>query len=222
MYTGPNIITDGLVLALDAANNRSYPQTGTTWKDLSGNGNDGTLVNGPTFDSGNLGSIQFDGVNEHIFMPSLNNLSIWDNNFTGMFWILWTGGVISGIFGISLNNGNFHFEIRSGGLIRLRHAGMSDIQLSGLVNQNEWTLMSFTRSDNIYKVYKNTAESGTRTQDPGTITEISEGPFIGESHFPIGSRPFSGKISQSLIYNRALTADEVLQNFNATKSRYGL
>ena len=59
MYTGPNIITDGLVLALDAASPRSYPGTGTTWYDVSGYGNNGTLTNGPTFDSGNGGSIVF-------------------------------------------------------------------------------------------------------------------------------------------------------------------
>ena len=66
MFTGPNIITDGLVLALDAANSRSYPGTGTTWSDLSGNGNSGTLTNGPTFNSGNGGSIVFDGVDDNI------------------------------------------------------------------------------------------------------------------------------------------------------------
>lgn len=61
---GPNIIQNGLVFALDAANKKSYPGSGTTWKDLSGNGNDGTLTNGPTFDSGNGGSIVLDGTND--------------------------------------------------------------------------------------------------------------------------------------------------------------
>jgi hypothetical protein len=64
MFVGPNIITDGLVLALDAGSKKSYSGSGTTWKDLSGNGNNGTLVNGPTFDSGNGGSIVFDGFND--------------------------------------------------------------------------------------------------------------------------------------------------------------
>jgi hypothetical protein len=59
---GGNIITDGLVLLLDAANSKSYPGTGTTWTDLSRSGNNGTLINGPTFNSGNGGSIVFDGV----------------------------------------------------------------------------------------------------------------------------------------------------------------
>ena len=63
---GPDIITDGLVLYLDAANTKSYIGSGTTWKDLSGNSNDGTLTNGPTFDSGNSGSIVFDGVDDFV------------------------------------------------------------------------------------------------------------------------------------------------------------
>jgi hypothetical protein len=66
MFTGPNIVTDGLVLYLDAANQKSYPGTGTTWNDLSGNGNNGTLVNGPTFNSDNNGSIVFDGVDDYV------------------------------------------------------------------------------------------------------------------------------------------------------------
>jgi hypothetical protein len=61
----PKIVTDGLVLYLDAANPKSYPGTGTAWNDISRGGNNGTLVNGPTFDSTNGGSIVFDGVNDY-------------------------------------------------------------------------------------------------------------------------------------------------------------
>lgn len=66
IYGGPDIITDGLVFCLDAANSKSYPGTGTAWTDLSGNDNNGTLTNGPTFDSSNGGSIVFDGVNDQV------------------------------------------------------------------------------------------------------------------------------------------------------------
>ena len=64
----PSIVRDNLVLYLDAANTKSYPGSGTTWKDISGKGNNGTLTNGPTFDSNNLGSIDFDGVNDHVVL----------------------------------------------------------------------------------------------------------------------------------------------------------
>ena len=66
----PSIVTSGLVLNLDAANMKSYPRSGTTWRDLSGLGNNGTLTNGPTFNSQNGGSIVFDGVDDY---ASINN-----------------------------------------------------------------------------------------------------------------------------------------------------
>jgi len=66
MYTGPNIVTSGLVLQLDAANTKSYPGSGTTWTDLSGNGNNGTLTNSPTFSSANGGIFTFNGTNQFI------------------------------------------------------------------------------------------------------------------------------------------------------------
>lgn len=66
MYTGPNIVTDGLVLYLDAANTKSYPGSGTTWNDLSGNGNNGTLINGYIFNSIGNGNLVFDGSNDYV------------------------------------------------------------------------------------------------------------------------------------------------------------
>ena len=69
-YRGPKIITEGLSFYLDAANPKSYPGTGTSWKDLSNSGGNGTLTNGPTFDSGNKGSIDFDGTDDYITLSS--------------------------------------------------------------------------------------------------------------------------------------------------------
>jgi len=70
------IVTDGLVFAVDAANYESYPGSGTTWSDLSGNGNDGTLINGPTFDSENAGGLTFDMTNDYITCNNSNSLTI--------------------------------------------------------------------------------------------------------------------------------------------------
>ena len=85
MYFSPRIVTSGLVLALDAADRNSYPRTGTTWTDLSGNGYNGTLTNSPTFSNSNGGSIIFDGTNDYTSTSldlSLNNtnsvsISMW-------------------------------------------------------------------------------------------------------------------------------------------------
>ena len=75
-YSGPEIANDGLVLALDAANPRSYPGSGTTWTDLSGNGNNGTLVNVPTYSNANGGSIVFDGVDDYV-SGSISTINSW-------------------------------------------------------------------------------------------------------------------------------------------------
>ena len=71
---GPSIVTSGLVLSLDAADKNSYPGSGTTWADLSGNTNNGTLTNGPTFSSANQGSIVFDGVDDSCILPLTNTI----------------------------------------------------------------------------------------------------------------------------------------------------
>jgi hypothetical protein len=84
MYYSPRIVTSGLVLALDAAERLSYPRTGTTWRDLSGNSNNFSLINGPTFSNTNLGNIVFDGADDYLLISSL----VWDYNvnFTIQFW----------------------------------------------------------------------------------------------------------------------------------------
>ena len=102
---GPDIVEDGLVLYLDAGNEESYPGTGTTWKDLSGNGNDGTLTNGPTFSGDNTGGITFDGSNDYVDCGDIDitssfTLSVWfKGNPTGH-------GNYCGILNKS-NNNNF-------------------------------------------------------------------------------------------------------------------
>ena len=79
-YYGPRIVTDGLIACLDAANTKSYPGSGTVWTDISGNGRNGPLINGPTFNSSNRGSIQFDGTNDYINFG--NTLGVEGNPFT--------------------------------------------------------------------------------------------------------------------------------------------
>lgn len=99
----PKIVTNGLVLALDAANNKSYPGSGVTWYDLSGNGNNGTLTNGPTFNVGNLGSIVFDGTNDYVSFNNSGTSTSFDfgtGDMTFTFWMLpsaWGDGASRGI-----------------------------------------------------------------------------------------------------------------------------
>jgi hypothetical protein len=220
IYSGPEIVKNGLVLHLDAASTKSYPGSGTTWTDLSGNGNNGTLINGPTFDSDNAGNVFFNANNKYVSIPNLATTSIWDNNFSGIFWVRWKGGVDSGIFGFLSSPTNFHFEIRSGGLLRLRDRNMNDIQVPSAISQNVWACLSFTREINTYKVFKNGIQIGIRTQAPGDVTFLDL-PTLGQS-FTIGARPFDGNISNFKMYNKALTAQEIRQNFYATRGRYNV
>ena len=91
-YANGKIVTDGLVLSLNAADRNSYPGSGTTWTDTSGNGNNGTLTNGPTFNSGNGGYIQFDGTNDRVDIADANSLDFGTGGFTILVWV---GGITS-------------------------------------------------------------------------------------------------------------------------------
>ena len=225
---GPKIVTDGLVLALDAANVKSYPGSGTTWNDLSGNGNNGTLVNGPTFDSGNNGSIVFDGVDDYVNTNNNYNFTA-TSSFTVSCWVLqksaqWAGGNGPGYVGKSrasthswelgvLDGGDLNWEVRGGG---------SRVQARGSTPINKYFNAVGVYDNGSIALYIDSILISTETYN------TSDGDFNADRSVQIGrrandgSRVLDGKISNVQIYNRALTSEEVLQNYNATKSRYGL
>ncbi len=234
----PNIVRNGLALALDAANPRSYPGTGTSWFDLSGNGNTGTLTNGPTFNSANLGSIDFDRVDDHITTTGMSNFS-YTNGITVLIWHYNQSGAGSGSYrGVVTNGtvadrlGGFDFrygrEDYFGGtnngtrlqwLITNTNGASTSINI--FANLNEWHQYIGTYNNSTVSVYKDGQlfDSITHTAG-GQLKTTIDSTTIGRS--PGTSEYLNGKLSQVQIYNRALTAGEVLQNFNATKERYGL
>jgi hypothetical protein len=219
MYTGPDIITDGLVLYLDAANTKSYPQTVPVWKDLSGNGNDGTLVNGPTFDSGNLGSISFDGIDDYV-----STLPGSYSEYTVNFVCKWISsvGVQERLFGTNASgtytirdpsNINFHYNPLGG--------SPPSVSLSSNVNvgYGKWTNVTLTVSalNTEVKIYVNGILRNSSSVIPSV--NLSGTMFIGAQNTSVRANCSFGFFQ---AYNRALTAEEILQNYNATKSRYGL
>lgn len=226
-----NIVTDGLVLNLDAGNAASYPGSGTSWTDLSGNGNNGTLTNGPTYDSANGGSIEFDGVDDYVSVGSSNSLKI--TSGTMCFWVyLTSGGVtfqqiggkrfagtVSGIdymLDLSSTGQNIRGIISDGSALNL-------ITGSTTLNYSNWYYVSFTWNGTKLNLYVNSVVDATEVSQ--TITpQTSDRSFdLAVAQDPgVGSRYFLGNISVAHVYNRALSASEIEKNFNALKSRYGL
>jgi len=224
----PRIVTDGLVLALDAGNTKSYPGSGTSWTDLSGNGNNGTLTNGPTYSSANGGSIVFDGVDDYAtgntnITLGITNVSIncWVNISTtskkGAFLKVGSGGTSGYALGVGNNtmdsNGN---------------------EILALFTQRTWveTNASYGTGWKYVTLVLNASSAPSIYVDSTLINSYSGltpnppdsfyyvGRNIGDE--PSGVRAFNGNIAQVSIYNKALSASEIQQNFNALRGRFGI
>lgn len=234
----PRIVTDGLVLCLDAANKRSYPGTGTTWTDRSGNGNDGTLTNmdASNFSSDNGGSLSFDGTNEKVncgtflsdaqdalsicvwfkpsYVPSGSQLPFrLVSRFTGTGNI--AGKVTLDTYDGSSNGDGARFQVTtSNGTVYRASVGS--------VLETKWLFYvgTFSQANSKIKIYKNAQELAS-TNTSGTIGAYNYPWTIGEDNTTVSAQEwFDGNISSVSIYNRALTADEVRRNYEATKGRY--
>ena len=221
----PNIVKNGLVFALDAANTRSYPGTGTVWTDLSQVGNNGTLVNGPTFNTANGGSIVFDGTNDYVNLGNPQILNFGDSSsYSICFWLIkftpfknYDEIISKGVSG----NQRIHFLIDSTGKLFRWDAFSTD----GLV-LNKWTNITYTyNSSGINSgteiFYLDGIQTSIRTGSMPSWASSND-IWLGYHAISGGSWPFNGRIAQTLIYNKALLATEVLQNFNAQKGRFGL
>jgi hypothetical protein len=224
-YGTGRIATNGLVLALDAADRNSYPGSGTTWIDLSKNGNNGTLTNAPIFDSSNGGMIVFDGQNDVVTVP---NTFPANQSITLCAWtrirsdnviidtlndsVAWDG------FGLWIVGGKVRFYLLKqystpGPLIQLQ------LNSNATVSGNKWV--------NLCCVYNGTQGLIYINGVLDTSANYSGGYDVGQSFIGIGARQSAAAgcncdIANVSIYNRALSAAEVLQNYNAQKSRFGL
>lgn len=226
-HAGPNLEEDGLVLALDVGNTKSYPGSGTSWSDLSGNGNDATLTNGPTYSSADGGSIVFDGTDDYcrITPASLLN-SIGSSDFTVSMWIyratnppsgngemLYQSADLNDGIVICISTTKFRVETRDRQSTNSSVNTISDIFTAGV-----WNNVVLTKSGTTYKgysqgIYRN---QFTSYQDVSTTTgfvDIGRVSWWGPSYW-------EGNIAGVNVYNSALTASEVLQNYNAHKRRY--
>ena len=210
------IVTDGLVLWLDASNKPSYPGSGTTWTDLSGNNNNGTLTNGPTFNSDNGGSMVFDGVNDYVSntMPNPGSVPI-----TFDFWMNSNTSTPVGLFDTAPYNPSVLRNYGAGNIEWWNSNPTVSLGVSALTWTNITIEFSFTTNRTI-KYYRNGNLITTATGSASSTFAWTSLIFGNINEGSAGW--YSGKISTIKIYNRALSAGEVLQNFNALKSRFGL
>jgi len=219
------IIRDGLVLNLDAGNSSSYPGTGSTWTDLSGNNNHGTLENGPTYSSANGGSIVFDGVNDRVsaFPTQISGTG----SKTISLWIKINTTSRTGLAGTrSLSEWGWGFTVnRNGtGTLAFYDTRGSDLNVAAGLGTNIWYNVSVTYDNSrIVTLYVNGLQVGISSTPFAALNASTFNGVIGnEDEYESFTHPFKGNIAQVAIYNRALTANEVLNNYNALKSRFGM
>jgi hypothetical protein len=238
----PRVVTNGLVYYLDAANTRSYSGSGLTANGLIG-GINATLVNGVGFSSANNGSFSFDGTNDYLSVPSssifnlasndcsievvtfFNSSTSSDNTYRPIFVIgssgntylslsKWRSGIGNGVYlDYSVTGSRYTItttnSVPSPAVLNTITSPLFDVN-------NKWTHFLIQVSSNVMTLYINSVALGSvnLTARWNTSLDLVIGAWAGDY--------MSGNIPLFKIYNRALTAQEVLQNYNATKKRYGL
>lgn len=212
------------VLLFDAGNSVSYPGTGNVWTDLSGNGNNGNLVNGVGFNSANGGSLSFNGTNNNIDAGT-NPIFDITGSMTLDAWVKTTqisfGGIVTKYsapslaygYDLSVYNNKTAFNIRSGA------NGWNATAFSNTaINDNNWHY--------VVGVYNGSSVIAYDNAVAGPSSPWSFGSSPSGSSLQIGSRGgtgyFAGQISNVRIYNKALSQSDINQNFNAFRGRYGI
>lgn len=243
----PRIVTDGLVLCLDAGNTKSYPGSGTTWTDLTGRGNNGTLINGPTYSSANGGTINLDGTNDYIDGYNDSAIFVNDNSLTVSIFAniaeaskdISGGLVCSQRFQSEGDPGGYGFVIpgtANGSSTTLSVNLTKNISgtstsyqnlspLTYVRNQFRYYSFTYSSSSKTVSTYMNgiLQNSSTNLNYGWTVNTTSRKTLIGQNTQGGWSNQFYNiRIGAVHIHNRALTASEVQQNFNALRGRYGI
>ena len=226
--TGPNIVTDSLILCLDAANTQSYPGSGTTWFDISGKNNSPTLINGPTFNSDNMGSIVLDGTNDYVeFSPGTDITS--DT-------VVLSGSYTASFLFFSSNNGSNNDQMwlceqNFGGngfsLYRYQNGNVCIRTVGG--NRYNWScpyrtnikdklcFLDFVSNGTNIEFFLNNVSQGSITPNDVTLNVNR----LGSNRF-VHNQALDGRFYNVRFYDRALTRSEINQNYNALKGRFSL
>ncbi len=228
----PSSVTDGLVLYLDAANTRSYAGTGTTWYDISGNSNDAGFVDSPVYWSIPQPYFNFDGSNDYMKIVRSSSMSptsgltqeVWFNYpsvpTTAIFIGLQYGVSTNNTYALWKENANLYGGVNTSG--SFNYIGMGTTNLIG----NRWYHFVHTYDGSTQKLYLNGVLMTTGSQSGSILydannTRVLIGADDNGGGYNSGAGYFhAGKLSQVRIYNRGLSATEVLRNYNAQRKRY--
>jgi len=220
-FTKESIVTRGLVFHVDAADRTSYSPSNTVWNDLTSNNNDGTLTNGPTFDSGNGGNIIFDGSNDYATVGYQLPAQSSTTTFSWNLWIYLPSGNGGNdvIFGnrYSGNSGTQFTKITPTNWEYYNNGGRN---VSYSIPTNQWINLCVIKDQETHYYYSNGSQIGTRTSVTLSIGAMPV--FMGADGYSGVREPSNVKFASAAIYDRALSSTEVLQNYNALKGRFGL
>jgi hypothetical protein len=234
---GPKIVTDGLVLCLDAANRKSYPGSGTTWFDLSNNVNNGSLTS-VDYDSPSR-SLVFDTASDTALVNHSSILNF-SSRFTVSAWIRVNSFSTASIYNVVSKKPSFNntqkgwscqYDYRTTGVLQYRnndgstlndHTPTSSVNNTSLLNQTtDWVNSVWVINNNIVSFYINSVLKSSLTINY-IDTDTTTGLYIGKTVGSIGDPSLLMNLSNVSLYNKSLSAEEVLQNFNALKGRHGL
>ena len=221
IWTGlvPSIVTDGLVVHLDAGNSASYPGSGTTWTDLSGNGNNATLFGTPSY-TASPGYFDITSDSTYARLSSYSHLT---NDFTYSMWVRFDA---FGSYDTLIENGSWTdvgplFRVQSTTSIAVYTENALRGTFTWSPSTNTWYNVVYTRSGSTNILYVNGTQSGSTFTDQTNISLSNAYTFLMRSQHTTGQFT-NGQLAQYAMYNKALTASEITQNFDTLKGRYGL
>jgi hypothetical protein len=221
------IVGDGLLVYLDVGNSSSYPGSGTTWTDLTGNGYNATLVNTPTYSSSDGGYLDFNGTNQYATVYGFPGSTFSSGNWTVQCWSYWDALDNKCLLsqGTTTNNGGLHLITRNVSGTNRYLFGMfnNDMTSDGVAVTGAWKFTTWTYNDTTgeKQLYVQSTLDKAQTQNlyTGTDnnTEIGRIGWNGTNTYY-----FDGRIAQMYIYNKILSSTEITANYDASKARYGL
>lgn len=218
---GPVITKSGLILYLDAANRKSYISGSTSWNDLSARNITGSILNGTTFNSIYGGGLQFDGINDYSRVSNLSGLNDIRGPGTIMYWGTFPGFGNSLTLRVTGQNQTLQIGARPefglGTIWRWGGTSLLNYTLPTFGQVTNWCLTFNSSSLQMYVNGVLDAQTNTAVPNTGSVGDLYVATFD-----TVPNAPWSGSIYSIILYDRVLSSTEILQNFNATRARFGV